>query len=161
MKISTIRFMHIFILLMFTVASLINVKAQDKKEIITPEANVWKTEDGASHFTCPVMGEDGVVDSTTSFSEIDGKRYYHCCNGCAEKFQSNSKKYLENFVIPANVVEVGERGNHFKCPVSGEMGTVSEKTPFSDVNGKRYYFCCSKCKTAFDADANKFLQKEN
>lgn len=147
---------------LFSTISIYAKAGDDNKKVPSViEANVWKTEDGVKHFTCPVMGEDGVVDSTTSFSEVDGKRYYHCCGGCAEKFQVNPNNYLENFFVPANVVKIDDSGNHFKCPVSGEIGIVSEKTPFSDLIGKRYYFCCAKCKNAFDTDSKKFVKENN
>ena len=62
-------------------------EGKEKSSIV--EANVWTGEDGNKYYKCPVMGGEGVVDSTTTFSIVDGKRYYYCCAGCAEKFQAN------------------------------------------------------------------------
>ncbi|MDW7680603.1 MAG: YHS domain-containing protein [bacterium] len=132
---------------------------KDKKQAVI-EANVWKTEDGVKHFICPVMKAQGVVSEKSLYSEIDGKRYYHCCAGCSEKFTAETEKYLKDFTIPANVFKVDEDGQHFKCPVKGETGIVSDKTVFTDVDGKRYYFCCSGCKAKFEKNPEKFTRTE-
>lgn len=42
------------------------------------------------------------------------------------------------------------------CPVSGDP---IDKDIFRDVDGKRVYFCCKSCPTAFDKDPQKFLAK--
>jgi YHS domain-containing protein len=129
----------------------------DQTAVSSTEANIWITKDGQKHFTCPVMGSEGIVTSETPFSIVDGKKFYHCCNGCSEKLTADPAKYLSKFTIPANVVTVDKKGDHFQCPVSGEIGIVDAKTKFADVDGKRYYFCCSKCETAFAANPQKFL----
>ncbi|OQX85912.1 hypothetical protein B6D60_07100, partial [candidate division KSB1 bacterium 4484_87] len=98
------------------------------------EANVWTTADGAKHFTCPVMKNEGVVDKDTKFSIVDGKKYYFCCAGCQPKFEADPKKYTDTFAIPGNVVEVdAKKGEVFKCPVSGEEVALTDKTVFSEV----------------------------
>ena len=122
------------------------------------EQNVWTTKDGAKHFKCPVMGIEGVVNQNTTFSIVDGKKYYHCCGGCSEKFTANTAKYLDGFVVPANVVKEDKNGKHFQCAVSGETGVVTEETLFADKDGKRYYFCCEGCKKEFDKDSEKFIK---
>ena len=135
-----------------------DTKGSQKSEIV--EANVWITDSGEKRFICPVMGGEGVVDSTTLFTEVDGKRYYHCCAGCPDKFKANPSKYLKSFVVPGNVIKVDKDGKHYRCPVSGEMGSVTKDTPYSDYNGKRYYFCCSNCKTNFDEKPHKYMKSE-
>jgi YHS domain-containing protein len=144
----------IFVLILFAVSSV--VVAGEK----TTEANVWTTKDGAKHFKCPVMGSEGVVKESTTFSIVDGKKYYHCCGGCSGKFTENTAKYLDGFVTPANVVKIDDKGKHFQCVVSGESGVVGEKTKYSDKDGKRYYFCCNDCKKAFDKKAEKFIKSD-
>ena len=106
----------------------------------TIEANIWITEDGEKHFTCPVMGGEGIVDSNTVFTELDSKRYYLCCAACFEKLKANPSKYLEKFVVPGNIIKVDTDGKHFRCPISGKVEVVTEQTPYSDFDGKRYYF---------------------
>ena len=66
-------------------------------------------------------------------------------------------KYLDGFVVPANVVKTDKGRIHFKCLVSGEAGVVSAETLFADKDGKRYYFCCDGCKKEF----NKMLKNQS
>ena len=68
---------------------------------------------------------------------------------------------MKDFLIPANVVKQDKDGKHFLCPVMNEMGIVNADTKYSDYNGKRYYFCCSNCKSKFDAEPSKFLDNAN
>lgn len=44
--------------------------------------------------TCPVSGEEFVVEATSPKVEHDGKTYYFCCSGCDKKFQANPAKYV-------------------------------------------------------------------
>jgi YHS domain-containing protein len=45
-----------------------------------------------------------------------------------------------------------------KCPVSGEAATKEQKAAYRE---KDVYFCCEKCKAAFEADSAKFATKAN
>lgn len=45
-----------------------------------------------------------------------------------------------------------------KCPVSGED---AKKEQFTAYKEKEVYFCCEKCKAAFEADNKKFVEKAN
>ncbi|NOZ60734.1 MAG: YHS domain-containing protein [Calditrichaeota bacterium] len=153
----------ISLIMVLTAATLIFAATNDqnKKKAEPVEANVWTTDNGVKHFLCPVMKNEGVVKANTSFSIVDGKKYYHCCGGCAPKFQADPQKYLKDFVVPGNVIKVDEKGNKiFQCPVTGEESTVNEKTLFSDINGKRYYFCCAGCKPKFDENPETYLKKK-
>ena len=147
-----LTFLLIAVLMLTFAIAGIYAKTNDdsKKKTKVTEANVWTTEDGAKHFKCPVMGSEGVVKESTTFSIVDGKKYYHCCGGCSEKFTSNTAKYLDGFVVPGNVVKIDKEGQHFKCVISGKEGLVTDKTTFSDKDGKRYYFCCPGCKPKFE-----------
>jgi YHS domain-containing protein len=153
-------FILITTLIFFSLSIVGNAKTVDEKEkkISPVEANVWTGEDGNKYYKCPVMGGEGVVDSTTTFSIVDGKRYYYCCAGCAEKFQANPSKYLKKFAKPGNVIKIDKDGKYFRCPVSGKKDLVSEKTAYSDYKGKRYYFCCNDCKTKFNEGQEKYLK---
>ena len=157
----TIKFLFIAIFVLSLSGGVFNSFADNhkKEKAMIEEANVWKGEDGKKRFVCPVMGGEGVVDENTLYTDVDGKRYYHCCAGCPEKFAADPQKYLKDFTVPANVIKVDEDGKHFQCPVSGEMGLVDEKTPYTDHGGKRYYFCCNNCKTKFESDPSKFTTK--
>ena len=159
MKKLTIMLIAVFVLTFIVVGIYTNADENSKKKSVTEE-NVWTTKDGAKHYKCPVMGAEGVVKENTTFSIVDGKKYYHCCGGCSEKFTAETAKYLDGFTVPANVIKQDKKGQHFQCVVSGENGVVGEKTSYSDKDGKRYYFCCSDCKTAFDKNADKFIKSD-
>ncbi len=45
-----------------------------------------------------------------------------------------------------------------KCPVSGEAATKEQFTAYKE---KEVYFCCDKCKAAFEAEPAKFEVKAN
>lgn len=45
-----------------------------------------------------------------------------------------------------------------KCPVSGQPAKKEAATAYKD---KEVYFCCDKCKAAFEADNTKFTVKAN
>jgi YHS domain-containing protein len=45
------------------------------------------------------------------------------------------------------------------CPVMGDEFVVKADSPRSLYQGKHYVFCCSGCKTKFDADPAKFAEK--
>lgn len=62
-----------------------------------------------------------------------------------------------------DVKPIGEAkvGDKTKCPVSGEVFTVSETSPKVEHEGKTYYFCCSGCDAKFKADPAKFLAPAN
>lgn len=45
-----------------------------------------------------------------------------------------------------------------KCPVSG---AAAKKEQSAEYKGKEVYFCCEKCKAAFESDNAKFAVKAN
>lgn len=45
--------------------------------------------------TCPVSGEEFVVEASSPKVEIEGKTYFTCCPGCAKKLQADPAKYLK------------------------------------------------------------------
>ena len=45
--------------------------------------------------TCPVSGEEFVVEATSPKVEFEGKTYYTCCSGCLKKLQADPAKYLK------------------------------------------------------------------
>ena len=42
------------------------------------------------------------------------------------------------------------------CPVTGE---AIDKKVYTDYNGKRVYFCCGSCETAFRKDPEKYIRQ--
>ena len=43
--------------------------------------------------SCPVSGETFTITASSPKVEHDGKTYYFCCSGCAEKFKENPGKW--------------------------------------------------------------------
>ncbi len=50
-------------------------------------------------------------------------------------------------------------GDKTKCPVSGEVFTVSESSPKYEYKGKTYYTCCSNCMKKVQENPDKYLGK--
>lgn len=126
----------------------------------TLEANVWLIDDKGKRYTCPVMGNSGIVDDKTTYTIIGNKKYYHCCPSCQgeEKVQ---KALKDGFVVPGNAIDFDEdAGLKIKCPVMGNEAAVDEYTAYSDFAGKRYYFCCPPCKEDFDNFPEKYIAPE-
>lgn len=107
---------------------------------------------GKPQTKCPVMGND--IDKEV-FIDQDGQRVYFCCPKCEGAFKKDPDKYFAKMaadgVIPENIQTT--------CPVSGEK--LEDKTTFTDYKGRRIYFCCNKCKGAFEKDPAKYLAKMN
>ncbi|MDE3137775.1 MAG: heavy metal translocating P-type ATPase [Acidobacteriota bacterium] len=84
--------------------------------------------------------------------EYNGKTYYFCCAGCRTKFEADPERYLAKQVAPIQTAEVTD-------PVCG-MKVRPEKAAASyEYKEKTYYFCCPGCRTKFEADPDKFLNK--
>jgi Cu+-exporting ATPase len=45
--------------------------------------------------TCPVSGEEFVVEANSPKAEHDGKTYYLCCGGCKKKFEADPTKFTK------------------------------------------------------------------
>lgn len=50
-------------------------------------------------------------------------------------------------------------GTRARCPVSGEVFTVSAETVKAEHQGKTYVFCCAGCKAPFEADPAKYTAR--
>ena len=46
--------------------------------------------------------------------------------------------------------------NRVEDPVCGMRFHVTDKTLFSVREGRRFYFCCARCKSDFEADPRKY-----
>jgi len=112
---------------------------------------------------CPVMG--GKIDSTV-YTDIRGKRVYHCCPMCSKKMKADPDKYFKKAAeegilfetIPTVVTE--EIPKEFKqqtlCPV---MGGKIDSTVYTDIQGQRVYHCCPMCSKKMKADSDKYFKK--
>ncbi len=47
-------------------------------------------------------------------------------------------------------------GTQARCPVSGEVFTVTADTVKAEYHGKTYVFCCPHCKPSFEAEPEKY-----
>lgn len=136
------------------------IKSTASKDKVS-SGNTYLTADGKERFVCPVMGNHGNVADATSFSDVNGKRYYHCCPGCEEPFQKEPAKYLEKLSLPANITKVEGKTMWAKCPVTSEEFKVGKDTPFADFNGNKYYLCCNDCKPAFVKNPSKYTTPDS
>lgn len=50
-----------------------------------------------------------------------------------------------------------EMGNIARCPVSGEVFTITEDAPFLEHEGQNVYFCCPGCIRRFQRDPERWL----
>jgi len=49
------------------------------------------------------------------------------------------------------------KGETLICPVNGNGFEVGESTPYVEIEGKKYYVCCSTCGEKLKADPDKYL----
>lgn len=99
---------------------------------------------------CPVMG--GVIDSTT-YTDIQGQRVYHCCPMCSKKLKADPDTYFKKAAADGVLFE----NIQTNCPVSGEK--LEADANYKDFEGRRIYFCCKKCEKSFLSDPQKYLKK--
>lgn len=50
-----------------------------------------------------------------------------------------------------------KKGDHVICPVSGTKFVVTDRTPFSEYNGKKVYLAGEEKKEKFDKDPEGYL----
>ena len=124
-------------------------------------------ENTATKVQDPVCGMS--VDPATSRHKIDreGKTYYFCCGGCADKFKANPEKYLHPSPKPATagLITLGSSSSQQKPllakvkgkdPVCGMEVDPAAKHRL-DHAGKTYFFCCAHCLEKFRANPAQFL----
>jgi YHS domain-containing protein len=97
---------------------------------------------------CPVMG--GKIDSTV-YADIQGQRVYFCCKGCPDKMKADPDKYFKKAAAEGVLFQ----NIQTTCPVSGDK--LTDKTIYTDYEGRRIYFCSRKCLEDFNKDPQKYL----
>jgi len=71
--------------------------------------------------------------------------------------QGHQMKDMKNMAEPDSTpVKLRDEGTQKTCPVTGE---AVDKSIYSDYQGKRIYFCCASCKTAFAKKPEMYLTK--
>jgi YHS domain-containing protein len=78
-------------------------------------------------------------------STYNGTVYYFCKPMCKEEFDANPGKFISLTDDKTAIDPV--------CNMSVEKATAVNST----YKGVTYYFCSEECKTAFDADPEKYL----
>ncbi len=99
---------------------------------------------------CPVMG--GEIDST-SYTDIQGQRVYHCCPACTTKLINNPDLYFKKAAAAGILYENIQTTD----PVSGEK--LAEKKIFTDYEGRRLYFTSEANMAKFTAAPAGYLKK--
>jgi Cu+-exporting ATPase len=116
----------------------------------------------------PVCGMNVNPATARHVREHEGRKYYFCCNGCAEKFVSNPQQYLGSRKPAASgLVTLGmakaaptaATAEERRDPVCGmSVNPVTAKHAHEHA-GTQYYFCCRGCLEKFQADPAKYLGK--
>src|SRR5262245_20542280 len=90
-----------------------------------------------------------------------GSLFVAACAGSAPPPAAPSPAPAPAAASPAPLVAPGEAkvGDRTKCPVSGDEFVVKADSPHAEYHGKTYYFCCSDCPKAFEANPEKFVTK--
>ena len=76
--------------------------------------------------------------------EHEGKPYYFCCQGCANRFQAEPAKYLQKA----------------KDPVCGMTVDPAKAAGSAKHAGTTYSFCSKHCLAKFQAEPEKYVAKE-
>jgi len=115
-----------------------------------------------------------MVNPATAAAVVDeaGKRYYFCCPGCAEKFQTAPDQYLRLNAASSGLVMIGASkmplpmvepvavsGAATKDPVCG-MNVNPEAAKYrAEYCGKTYFFCHKSCLEKFQARPEDYLSR--
>ncbi|MDD4050523.1 MAG: YHS domain-containing protein [candidate division Zixibacteria bacterium] len=124
---------------------MVNVFAADPPAKETPKEAPKQLH---NQTICPVMGSK--IDSTV-YIDIQGQRVYFCCKGCPDKMKADPDKYFKKAAAEGVLFENVQT----TCPVSGEK--LTDKSAYTDFDGRRVYFCCKKCVGDFNKDPQKYL----
>lgn len=121
----------------------------------------------------PVCGMSVNPETAKARAERDGKTYYFCCGGCAQKFQQDSGKHLTAPAPPQKAaisapVAIGAKAALANLSVLTQTPKeqdpvcrmmVDPKKPAGKMvhAGKTYYFCSTRCQERFAKEPEKFL----
>ncbi|HEU5452772.1 MAG TPA: heavy metal translocating P-type ATPase [Terriglobales bacterium] len=134
----------------------------------------------------PVCGMTVDPAQARASAQHDGKSYYFCCPGCAQKFQADPRRYLEGGVkekMPAPLVTLGAsqpglvtpggsgpkpplvsigapKPQLVKDPVCGMVVDSQHAAGKFDYKGETYYFCNPRCQERFQHNPEVFLHPE-
>lgn len=98
---------------------------------------------------CPVGGEK--VDMKVSIVDKKYGKVYFCCEKCVKTFEADPAKYADK--VHVQQIALAPHRVQVTCPVSGKP---VDKKHFAEHHGEKIYFCCDKCKPAFEKDLAKY-----
>jgi Cu+-exporting ATPase len=115
-------------------------------------------------FKDPVCQMDVSPETARASVQHDGKAYYFCCAGCAQKFQADPQKYLHAKPL-AGLVQLGgiapakpqTAADAEIDPVCGMTVDPAKARGSAEFQGKKYYFCSPGCEQKFKAEPQKYL----
>lgn len=97
----------------------------------------------------PVCGMEVDIACAQHLHEHAGETYYFCCGGCRKRFAAAPHDYLEAAPPSGEALD----------PICGMTVDVAKARFMSEHNGTLYYFCCGGCKTRFDKEPAKYLDR--
>jgi P-type Cu+ transporter len=123
----------------------------------------------------PVCGMTVDAKTAEHRASREGRDFYFCCDGCKTMFEADPERYLKAPVKafslpPLNAPGAGaapccghkeEKAESATAidPVCGMSVDPHAAKHRADYHGHPYYFCCAGCKTKFEADPERYLNK--
>lgn len=128
--------------------------SKDPDKYLSPDAVKNRTV-GVSYFD-PVSGIAVKPNALRAKTDSVGPSVY---NGVAYYFENaDNEKTFEADPAKYTVIPAKEA---IYCPVmKEEVGSLSHSGGYADVNGVRYYICCSKCAAMLKANPSQYLDDE-
>lgn len=124
--------------------------AADNEKFATKANHQLVATKQAVQVGCPISG--GPVKAGTEV-EVAGVEVGFCCPKCQKKVNGASAD--EQLTLSFANFDKGFT-TQTECPVAGKPINVAHSTKH---DGKNVYFCCPKCKKAFEASPDKFADK--
>jgi len=114
-----------------------------------------------------VCGMYLITTERCKVSEVNGEKYYFCCDTCKAEFDNNSDKYIEHKSLKNKKEKILNKNRLSyiqseweRDPVCGESIKINNAKGMSIYKNTRYYFCCITCKKVFDNSPAAFADKE-
>lgn len=98
---------------------------------------------------CAIMDEP--VSLAVRTDSDDGPVFF-CCAGCIPKYKANPDKYAKRVAAQRKAL-AGWDKIQVTCPVSGKP---TDSEVFTEVDGKKVYFCCKGCVGKYKSDPAKY-----
>jgi Cu+-exporting ATPase len=106
-----------------------------------------------------VCGMYLITTAGCKVSEVNGKKYYFCCNTCKAEFDNHTDRYVDNVVVKNKGIIIPNEIEWERDPVCGERININKAKGMSLYKDARYYFCCTICKKSFDANPTAYADK--